>query len=158
MLNGDKPLTADVPASVDNAGSRLAGAGAVRWPRSPRVARPVRLRQLKRTETTMPDVLPQADDRFRAERRRRPTAGNRAALCRRAAVDRRGADRSSASTQQSLGIDLCFQNFEAELAGLPGDYAAPTGHLLLAWSTASVAGCGALRAMQRVRLRRMPAR
>jgi putative acetyltransferase len=44
-----------------------------------------------------------------------------------------------------LGIDLCFQNFEAELAGLPGDYAAPRGCVLLALVDGAVAGCGAVR-------------
>jgi ribosomal protein S18 acetylase RimI-like enzyme len=46
---------------------------------------------------------------------------------------------------ETLGIDLCFQNFEAELAGLPGEYAPPGGALLLAWVDGELAGCGALR-------------
>ena len=48
---------------------------------------------------------------------------------------------------QALDVDLCFQNFEAELAGLPGEYAAPGGALLLAYVAGALAGCGALRAL-----------
>lgn len=44
-----------------------------------------------------------------------------------------------------LGIDLCFQDFDAELLALPGDYAPPRGALLLALVNGVVAGCCALR-------------
>lgn len=45
----------------------------------------------------------------------------------------------------TLGVDLCFQDFETELAGLPGDYGAPRGALLLAQVEGAIAGCCALR-------------
>ncbi|MEK7362207.1 MAG: GNAT family N-acetyltransferase [Pseudomonadota bacterium] len=48
--------------------------------------------------------------------------------------------------QTRLGVDLCFQGFDAELKGLPGDYAAPSGRLLLASINGSAIGCVALRA------------
>jgi len=44
-----------------------------------------------------------------------------------------------------LGVDLCFQGFAAELAGLPGDYVAPGGGLWVAMVKDEIAGCVALR-------------
>lgn len=44
-----------------------------------------------------------------------------------------------------LGFSLCFQNFDKELAGLPGEYSPPNGRLLLALENDQVAGCVALR-------------
>jgi putative acetyltransferase len=49
---------------------------------------------------------------------------------------------------QSLGFSLCFQNFEQELATLPGDYAAPYGRLLLADFERNLAGCVALHRLE----------
>lgn len=48
----------------------------------------------------------------------------------------------------SLGFSLCFQNFDAELAGLPGDYAPPEGRLLLTEWEGQLAGCGALHKLE----------
>jgi len=46
---------------------------------------------------------------------------------------------------ESLGIDLSFQQFDAELADLPGKFAAPRGRVLLAYHTGALIGCVALR-------------
>jgi len=46
---------------------------------------------------------------------------------------------------ESLGIDLSFQQFDAELADLPGKFAAPRGRVLLAYHTGELIGCVALR-------------
>lgn len=45
-----------------------------------------------------------------------------------------------------LGINLCFQNYNKEVADLPGDYAPPRGRLLLTLADDdAAAGCAALR-------------
>ncbi|MGB2606316.1 MAG: GNAT family N-acetyltransferase [Candidatus Sulfotelmatobacter sp.] len=49
---------------------------------------------------------------------------------------------------QSLGFSLCFQNFDKELAGLPGEYAPPEGRLILAEWEGHVAGCVALHKLE----------
>jgi ribosomal protein S18 acetylase RimI-like enzyme len=45
----------------------------------------------------------------------------------------------------SLGFDLSFQDFDREVASLPGDYAPPRGVLLLATDGVTPAGCVGLR-------------
>jgi putative acetyltransferase len=47
--------------------------------------------------------------------------------------------------EASLDVDLRYQGFEEELAGLPGAYAPPRGRLLLAVDGSAPAGCVALR-------------
>lgn len=44
-----------------------------------------------------------------------------------------------------LGMSLCFQGFEEELANLPGKYSLPDGRLFLAYIDDELAGCIALR-------------
>ncbi len=45
----------------------------------------------------------------------------------------------------AIGVDLCFQGFDAEVASLPGRYGAAGGALLLAADAQGAVGCAALR-------------
>jgi putative acetyltransferase len=47
-----------------------------------------------------------------------------------------------------FGMNLCFQNFDEEVANLPGKYAAPSGRLFLAFVDEKLAGCIALRKLE----------
>ncbi|NTW51772.1 MAG: GNAT family N-acetyltransferase [Chlorobiaceae bacterium] len=48
----------------------------------------------------------------------------------------------------SLDYEICFNNFAAELARLPGEYAPPSGRLMLGFHNGSAAGCVALRRVE----------
>ncbi len=47
--------------------------------------------------------------------------------------------------QQFLDVDLCFQDFDEELADLPGKYTPPSGAILFGWRGEALAGCVAMR-------------
>jgi len=51
---------------------------------------------------------------------------------------------------RSLSVDLCFQNFEEELAQLPGEYASPRGALYTVCVDGELAGCCAMRPLDAV--------
>jgi len=73
---------------------------------------------------------------------RRPVGGIRAAVT---AADVDAARTLFREYQAEIGVDLCFQNFAAELAALPAGYAPPHGCLLLAAGPDGYEGCVALR-------------
>ncbi len=52
---------------------------------------------------------------------------------------------------EDIGVDLGFQDFDAELAALPGRYARPAGRLMLAWQGSAAIACVALRPIDAAR-------
>lgn len=75
-----------------------------------------------------------------------PSLWHRVTICPAAAPEHITLSRTLFEEYESwLGIDLSFQGFAAELAGLPGVYAPPHGRLLLAMAGSDASGCVALR-------------
>lgn len=58
---------------------------------------------------------------------------------------RRAAESLFRGYAEELGIDLGFQGFQEELAGLPGKYGPPWGVLLVLWDGERPVACGAIR-------------
>jgi ribosomal protein S18 acetylase RimI-like enzyme len=50
--------------------------------------------------------------------------------------------------EKDLGVDLCFQDFEKELAGLPGPYGRPRGAIFLAFLDKAPVGCVAVKPLK----------
>ena len=66
-----------------------------------------------------------------------------------AAAEVESAKRLFLEYSRTLGdVDLSYQQFDQELASLPGDYAPPRGTLLLGWLGDDLAGCVAVRPFQ----------
>jgi ribosomal protein S18 acetylase RimI-like enzyme len=59
--------------------------------------------------------------------------------------------------EAAIGVDLCFQGFEQELATLPGKYAPPRGAIWLATIEGQIAGCVAMRPLdaERAEMKRL---
>jgi len=67
-----------------------------------------------------------------------------------AAAEIESAKRLFLEYAETLGdVDLSYQQFDQELASLPGEYAPPRGTLLLGWLDGEVAGCVAVRPFER---------